>query len=123
MGILHQLLSTPCQEYWIWREPILKFFFRTCHVTNLKSKLQVSTCGPGESAVVMASLQTPAVLETQKATHGHLAAVYEKIQNAASKCGPRRAPRAVPARGTRARARAGASRHARARAVCLHAPR
>jgi len=33
----------------------------------------------------MAGRQTvPAVLETQKATHGHLAAVYEKIQSAAS---------------------------------------
>jgi hypothetical protein len=28
----------------------------------------------------------PAVLETQKAAHGHLAAVYDKIQSAASRC-------------------------------------
>jgi hypothetical protein len=60
----------------------------------------------------MAGRQTvPAVLETQKATHGHLAAVYEKIQSAASKCVPR--PRAwrrsVPVLATlprRARGRA-----------------
>jgi hypothetical protein len=38
----------------------------------------------------MAGRQTvPAVLANQKATHGHLAAVYEKIQSAASKCVPR----------------------------------
>jgi hypothetical protein len=32
-------------------------------------------------------METPPVLEEQKAAHGHLAAVYDKIQSAASRCG------------------------------------
>jgi hypothetical protein len=45
-------------------------------------------------------MQTPAVLDTQKAAHGHLAAVYDKIQTAASRLvAEARAPGAVRAPG------------------------
>ena len=72
----------------------------------------------------MAGRQTvPAVLETQKATHGHLAAVYEKIQSAASKCVPR--PRAWRRRNVSAlqmRSGVGHAAPACARACALAPP-